>query len=199
MIRLALLFALAFVTEPAEPATKPNLKGNLAILDEGQAICGAVLLSSQTVLTAAHCVDENAALEVRCLGSDIPAEVVARDADEDIATLDLMFPCGAPTVEIAKADPPMGEDVYALGFPTSSARMSRGIVSGYEVMNLPPYDQKQHKPKVFLATDTAIDPGSSGGGLFDESGKLVGICSMVRGNFGYFVPPHRITKFLGRK
>lgn len=179
------------------PTVRPNMKGNLAVLSpDGSAICGAVLLSPNTILTAAHCTEDDAAVAIRCMGDDIPAEMVRRDEDEDLAIMDLATPCAAPVTKIAKSNPAIGADVFAVGFPTSQPRMSRGIVSGYEPLAVPPYNGTEHKPRTFLATDVAADPGSSGGGLFNTAGELVGICTMSRGHFMYYSPPSRVAKFV---
>jgi serine protease Do len=174
----------------------PSPKQNLAVLsDAGAPICGAVLLSPTLVLTAAHCAD--AAVMVRCGGQDIPAEVVDRDADEDLLTLDLLFACNAPLSRVASKNPEVGSDVRVQGYPYGKIAQSRGIVSAYEAINLPPYDGLPHGHRIFLKTDAGIDPGNSGGGMYDDTGALVGICSMSRGNFGFYVPASRIRKFVG--
>jgi S1-C subfamily serine protease len=197
-VKLMLKALSLLITLALSAHVRPSMKSNLGLLDtDGSPMCAAVLVTSTTVLTAAHCVDPQQQLLIRCLGDDIPAQVTKRDADEDLATLKLSFACLAPVAKVASLNPEPGEDVYSVGYPHRSARISKGIVSGYESMDLPPYDGKEHAPKVFLATDVQGDPGSSGGGLFNETGELVGICSMSRGHFMYYSPPQRIRKFLG--
>lgn len=188
MIFAALLSLLA--------AIAPSPKQNIAILSaEGSPICGAVLIAPSIVLTAAHCAD--AAVVVRCGGEDIPAEVAKRDADEDLLTLELLFECSAPLSKVAAHNPEVGVSVRVQGYPYGKIAQSRGIVSAYEAVVLPPYDGKPHSTRIFLKTDAGIDPGNSGGGMYTSNGELVGICSMSRGSFGLYSPASRIRKFLG--
>lgn len=67
----------------------------------------------------------------------------------------------------------IGEPVYAIGNPRKLERtLSDGILSGKRLMSAFP----------MLQTTAAISPGSSGGGLFDAHGNLVGITtSSLRG------------------
>ena len=170
----------------------PNVKLNIAVVDdENTPICAGVLLSPSVVLTAAHCVPYVTA--VQCAGEYVAAAVSSVVFEEDLATLDLFQPCNSPVVRLAKSDPPVGTEVYALGYPEHHPRMSRGIVSGYETVVMS--DPSKLK-NVFLVTDAAGMGGSSGGGLFDGSGRLIGIASIKGGAFMYFSPVSRILAFL---
>ena len=63
----------------------------------------------------------------------------------------------------------IGEEVYAIGAPQGlDLSLSRGIIS-----QLRGNYGKQSAP--IIQTDAAISPGSSGGGLFNENGELLGI------------------------
>ena len=63
----------------------------------------------------------------------------------------------------------VGEDVYAIGAPRGmELSLSRGIVS-----QLRGDYGKRAAP--LIQTDVAISPGSSGGGLFNGQGELIGI------------------------
>lgn len=62
--------------------------------------------------------------------------------------------------------PKVGETVYAIGTPKGYEKsITRGLVS----------QLRRRRGTVTIQTDAAISPGSSGGGLFNEKGELIGI------------------------
>jgi TPR repeat protein len=75
----------------------------------------------------------------------------------------------------------VGEKVYAIGSPKSLENtLSEGLVSGL----------RQNDGVRYIQTTAPITNGSSGGGLFDEQGRLIGITTFVRkggGNLNFAV------------
>ena len=70
--------------------------------------------------------------------------------------------------------------------------MSQGIVSSL---------RRMEDGSRFVQTDAAISPGSSGGGLFDENGHLIGITSMYlkdSQNLNFAIPTNWILDLLGQ-
>lgn len=73
-------------------------------------------------------------------------------------------------VVISQKKPVRGDDVFALGYPcgmeiTGGSTLSKGIISA----------QRQIDSVDFIQTSAQITHGSSGGGLFDTKGELIGI------------------------
>lgn len=63
----------------------------------------------------------------------------------------------------------VGDPVYAVGAPQGlELSLSDGLVSGF----------REYEGSEYIQTTAAISPGSSGGGLFDAQGRLVGITTM---------------------
>lgn len=83
----------------------------------------------------------------------------------------------------------IGENVFAIGNPEGLERtISSGIISN----KYPSPDGKL----VILQTDAAISQGSSGGGLFDVKGNLIGITTAISrsgSNIGFVIPTELIT------
>jgi len=68
-------------------------------------------------------------------------------------------------VKFAKSNPKIGEDCFAIGNPRGLTQtLSKGIISGYS--------------KNYIQTTAQITHGSSGGGLFNNDGEVVGITTM---------------------
>jgi serine protease Do len=64
----------------------------------------------------------------------------------------------------------VGETVYAIGNPLKLDRtLSEGLLSG----------KREAGERRYLQTTAPISPGSSGGGLFDARGNLLGITSFT--------------------
>ena len=93
---------------------------------------------------------------------------VIRHADNknDFCLLDVKGLWGIPA-NVRRYDTlRVGESVYGLGAPQGlDLSMSTGIIS----------QKRAAKGVRYIQTDVAISPGSSGGGLFDREGNLVGI------------------------
>ena len=101
------------------------------------------------------------------------AKLTAQNETRDLCVLfvdELSIPPAAKPVPLGVArNVSIGEEVYAIGAPRGlELSLSRGIIS-----QLRGEGGKRAAP--ILQTDAAISPGSSGGGLFDQDGKLIGI------------------------
>ena len=68
------------------------------------------------------------------------------------------------------ADLKIGEAVFTVGAPSGLERtLGQGIISGL----------RQRKSQRLVQTSAPISPGSSGGGLFDSAGNLVGVTTFL--------------------
>ena len=97
----------------------------------------------------------------------------------------------APAIELAPRDTlRVGARVYAIGTPQGlEATLSDGLLSGLR--------RDEQGQLLFVQTTAPISPGSSGGGLFDTEGRLIGITTLMRReaqNINLAVPAYRITE-----
>jgi uncharacterized RDD family membrane protein YckC len=125
-----------------------------------------VLLPSGKIATNSHVVEGGASYLVGRGKQLVPATLFAEDGDKDICILDAKGITGKP-VQLGKAASlKVGDPVYAVGAPQGlELSLSDGIVAQLR--------GRPHSP--WIQTTAAISPGSSGGGLFDGEGRLVGL------------------------
>jgi tetratricopeptide (TPR) repeat protein len=126
---------------------------------------GAVIGAGQ-VITNCHVAQKGKSLQVRQSGKTFKATLQYADPDRDLCQLSVPD-LQAPPVTLGTANKlRVGQRVYAIGAPQGlELTLSEGLVS-----SLRPYEGSQ-----YIQTSAAISPGSSGGGLFDDQGRLVGI------------------------
>ena len=99
-------------------------------------------------------------------------DYVWSDPERDLAIVRVVDNDGYPDLEpitLATESPAEGSDVFALGYPSSSANITvtKGIVSAYQYRN--------DIDTWWIQTDAPINPGNSGGPLFNMAGEVVGI------------------------
>jgi serine protease Do len=141
---------------------------------------GFIISKDGLILSNAHVVDN--AKEVTVKLSDhreFKAKVLGADKTSDIAVLKIDAR-ELPTVRIGDSDAlGVGDYVLAIGAPFGlEETATAGIVSA-KARALP---GDGYVP--FIQTDAAVNPGNSGGPLFDSSGAVVGINSQIYSNSG---------------
>ena len=139
-----------------------------------------VVIGANEVATNCHVVADATTIAVRQAADTrgretyrMPATLTARNEERDLCLLfvqELSEPPAATPVPLGSArEVSIGEEVYAIGAPRGlELSLSRGIVS-----QLRGDYGKRSAPTI--QTDAAISPGSSGGGLFNQAGQLIGI------------------------
>jgi serine protease Do len=159
---------------PQEPGEGPRAQGIGS---------GFVVAGDGYVVTNHHVIDGAEKVTVRLHDRrEFTAKVVGSDAQSDVALLKIDA-AGLPTVKVGKsADLKVGQWVFAIGAPFGLDRTAtQGIVSALG-RQLP---SDNYVP--FIQTDVAVNPGNSGGPLFDTAGRVVGINSQIFSRSGGYM------------
>ena len=145
----------------------------------GGAGSGVILTEDGYIITNAHVIldnnQQNAAdtITVRLPdGTEYPAEVKAYDTDEDIAIVKIEAQ-GLKAVKCGDSDKlVVGQELVIVGNPLGElgGTVTNGIVSATE-REIRVGGVTMH----LIQTNAAVNPGNSGGGMFNMRGELVGI------------------------
>ena len=131
----------------------------------------AVVVGADTLVTNCHVLSRSKRVAVRREKVSVDARLELWDAQRDLCQLRAVGLL-APAVRIAPtASVIVGENVYAIGNPRGlELTMSAGLVSSLR--------KNASGQVVLVQTSAAISGGSSGGGLFDDNGALVGLTTI---------------------
>jgi len=115
-------------------------------------------------------------------GTRVPAEVLAYSPDKDMAILRIIpqNPFGWPTVKIGDSSAILeGQEIVAMGYPLGQPfTVTKGIISGLGYRGNGFIQFQQH--------DAAVNPGNSGGPLFNMRGEVIGINTQIVSPSGAF-------------
>ena len=145
----------------------------------GGAGSGVILTEDGYIVTNAHVILDNNqqnvadTVTVRLTdGTEYPAEVKAYDTDEDIAIVKIDAK-GLKAVKCGDSDKlVVGQELVIVGNPLGElgGTVTNGIVSATE-REIQVGGVTMH----LIQTNAAVNPGNSGGGMFNMRGELIGI------------------------
>ena len=155
------------------------------------------------IVTNNHVIEDADAVAVKLdQGDPIPAKVIGRTPDYDLAVLQLNeVPKKLRPIPLARsANLRIGQRVYAIGNPFGLDRtLTTGIISA--TGRRLPTSRGREIPGV-IQTDAAINPGNSGGPLLDSSGRLIGVNTAIlsgsgaSAGVGFAVPSDVVNKIV---
>ncbi len=146
---------------------------------------GFIIGSDGLILTNAHVVKEAKDVVVKLQDRrEYVAKVLGVDTATDIAVLKIEAK-GLPVVRFGQpAKLMVGDYVLAIGAPYGLDQTATSGIISAKGRSLPSEGGENFVP--FLQTDAAVNPGNSGGPLFDAAGNVVGINSQIYSRTGGF-------------
>ena len=144
---------------------------------------GFVFSDDGFVITNAHVVRDATEISVALPdGREFDAQIVGADDRTDVALLKVVA-SDLPVLELGDSDYlKVGQWVLAIGSPFGfEYTATQGIVSALS-RSLP---SENYVP--FIQTDVAVNPGNSGGPLFDLDGKVIGVNSQIFSRSGGYM------------
>ena len=169
-----------------------DASGRKAMLGSG------VVIAPGEIATNCHVVHDGATFLVKKEKHSAPAFVHFADKARDLCQLQAIQAASftRPVVGIvAMEEVRVGRRVYAIGAPLGmELTLSDGLISGVR--------QSTGGAVQLIQTTAPISPGSSGGGLFDQDARLIGITTLsVREgqNLNFAIPASLVLQLPGRQ
>jgi len=147
----------------------------------GRAVWGsAVAIAPGKLVTNSHVAHGAVRIEVMHAGRIVQVTQAAHDSARDLCLLDAPAVDVPPATSSGRLEP--GQKVYAVGFPADQGlRVTNG-----QVVALHDYDGAE-----VIQVSAPFEYGASGGALFDDQGRLVGILAFkarAGGSFHFALP-----------
>ena len=158
------------ITSPQPVVQQPSVKQQ--VVSGGT---GFLFSSKDYVITNHHLVRGRSSIKVTFLdGEVIDAKIVSVDKQNDIAFLKLSQSPKIPPSSLRIADSSivkLGDKVFTIGYPAShllgkSPKYSEGVINSIKGISDNP---------AYFQISVPIQPGNSGGPLFNERGEVIGI------------------------
>jgi len=156
---------------------------------------GCIISKDGYIITNYHVVNGLDKVNVNFKnGFSLEGKVIRYNEDYDLALIKVSGKGFSPIRISEEKEINIGADVYAIGTPADKSlgqTVTKGIISG----------ERKILDKKYIQTDVSINPGSSGGGLINKQGYLVGIVNAklvgksVEG-IGFAIPANTIFEKL---
>lgn len=173
LVTLSLLFALSVEAQSPREIAKSAFQSSvfIEVADRNgipMAFGSGFVVSPSLIVTNLHVIQGASSAKVNLVGSKTTfatSSVLAVDAVNDLALLSVAGLL-APSLLISDETPEVGDRVYVIGNPKGfQGTISDGLVSAFR--NL--------ENRKLIQISAPISPGSSGGPVLNEVGKVLGV------------------------
>lgn len=120
-------------------------------------------------VTNEHVVEDCPKVTVEDVSGELPAEIIARDPEKDLALLRVMQ-SSSRGLTFRNSDPQLGEDVIVIGFPLRVFLAGINLTTG-SVSSTTGFQGDTD----MLQISAPVQGGNSGGPLLDQSGLVIGV------------------------
>lgn len=160
---------------------------------------GVIIHPQGYILTCHHVVNGMNMIRIK-LGKDknlFQGKIIWAKEDKDIAVVQISPQKNLLPIQFSPSKHSIvGERVFAIGNPFGfDHTLTSGVLSGKNRS----ISTEDHNYKVVLQTDTALNPGNSGGPLFNSKGKVIGINAVIipsYQNMGFAIPTEEFLPYI---
>lgn len=134
---------------------------------------GVIVSQDGYIVTNNHVIDGANKISVRLKNGKVyDAKLVGHDDDTDLAVIKINASGLTPVVYGSSKVTQVGEQAIVIGNPLGNlgGTVTVGIISALDRQL-----DIEGKPMRLLQTDASVNPGNSGGGMFNDRGELIGI------------------------
>ncbi len=146
--------------------------------------------NGKSIATNYHVIEGATSVRIKLTSGGVEEikQVRGVDLEHDLAIL--VSSKNGPPLDLEQNFPEIGDDIIAIGNPQGlEGTLSKGIVSGI----------REDKGSSYFQITAPISPGSSGGPIINEKGKVIGVSTFyIEGgqNLNFAVPATYINKLL---
>ena len=153
---------------------------------------GVIITNTGFIITNHHVVNGASTITVKLTnGSEYPASLVGSDSESDIAVISINPREQLTPAYLGKSSSlVLGESVVVIGNPLGSlgGSVTNGIISALDREIIIDGEQM-----TLIQTNAAVNPGNSGGGMFNMYGELVAVINAKSGGeniegIGFAIP-----------
>lgn len=148
---------------------------------------GIIMSQDGYILTNAHVVNQKDLPEIKVVLNDkteYNAVVIGKDTRSDIAVLKIEATGLKPAVFGRSDQAKLGEEIVVIGCPAGlEGSVSEGVISGLDRdIHMSENDARTR----CIQIDAAVNPGNSGGALFNMWGQVIGITTSKLSSTEYY-------------
>lgn len=183
-------------------AVVQRVQRNLVSVHDGRRGAGAGIIwrhdgmRDGIILTSHHVVSHGQVKVTLHDGQTLPARLIARDPEIDLAVLQIDHSDLPPAMVADSRDLRVGQLVLAVGHPWGQRGVvTTGIISGLCMAKT----RGQRGSVPVIQSDVELAPGNSGGPLVNVQGAVIGINTMiVGGDLSLAVPSQLASELIGQ-